>query len=132
MHVPGELQERKWNQNANLTAKNGPLFSTVLLVRTSLYFMNRNYFIMASSIQKIKPTTPPPPLPHPSWEVSQITKKKCLFSVKPITLTYYSSLINLVTNKFYFRILALFNISNDALYNYTKSQKVSSAYCKPF
>ena len=26
----------------------------------------------------------------------------------------------------------LLTISNDALYNYTKNQKVSSAYCKPF
>ena len=31
------------------------VFLTVLLVRTNFFFINRNYFIMASSIQKITP-----------------------------------------------------------------------------
>ena len=30
------------------------------------------------------------------------------------------------------RLLSTKTVSNHALYNYTKSQKVSSAYCKPF
>ena len=51
---------------------------------------------MASSILKKK---------HPRWEVCQIMKI-ALFSVKPIiTLACRNSLINPVTNKFYFGIL---------------------------
>ena len=42
---------------------------------------------------------------HPRWEVRQIIKN-ALFSVRPlIILTYRNSLINPVTNKFYFGIL---------------------------
>ena len=59
--------------------------------------MNRNYFIKASSIQKITI--------HPRWVVWQITKI-ALFSVKPlITLNRRDSLINPVTTNFYFGIL---------------------------
>ena len=66
--------------------------------KTSFYFMNRNYFIMASSVQKY---------PHPRWEVRQIMKI-APFSVKPlITVTFRDSLINPVTNKFYFVIFKM-------------------------
>ena len=52
---------------------------------------------MVSSIQEN--------IPHPRWEVRQIMKI-ALFSVKAlITLTCRNSLINPVTNKFYFGIL---------------------------
>ena len=59
---------------------------------------------MASSIQKITH--------HPGWEVRQIMKL-ALFSVKPlITLTCRNSLVNPVTNKFYFGILI--RVANEA------------------
>ena len=85
MEPEGQFQSQK-----------GAVFSTVLPVRTSFYFVNRNCFIMVSSIKNTL---------HPRWEVRQIMKI-VLFSVKPfITLTCRNSLINPVTNKFYVGIL---------------------------
>ena len=40
----GQFQGQKWG-----------VFSTVLLIRTSFYFMNRNHFIIKSSIEKDTP-----------------------------------------------------------------------------
>ena len=72
------------------------VFSTVLPVRTSFYFMNRNYFIIGSMYKNTL---------HLRREVHQIMKV-VPFSVKPLTtLICRNSLINPVTNKFYFGIL---------------------------
>ena len=83
----GQFQGQKWD-----------LSSTVLPVRTSFYFVNRNFF--NQSILYPKSTL------HSRWEEHQIMKI-ALFSVSPlITLTCRTSLINpVVTNKFYFGIL---------------------------
>ena len=84
LELEGQFQGQKWG-----------VFSTVLPIRAGFYFMNRNYFIMASSIKKY---------PHIRWEVRQIMKI-AVFSVKPlITLTCRNSLINPMTNEFYFGI----------------------------
>ena len=86
MEPEGQLESQKWE-----------VFSTVLLVRTSFYFMNQNYFIIASSIQKN--------IFHPRSEVYQIMKI-AIFTVKPLmTLTYHNSLINPVADKFYLGLL---------------------------
>ena len=87
----------KWNQKANCKAKNEAFSSTDLPVRTILYFMNRNQFIEASTIHNITL--------HPRWEPPK-TMKIAVALVKPcITLTCCNSLINPMTNKFYFRFL---------------------------
>ena len=66
--------------------------------------MRQNYFIIASSIRKNTP--------DPRWEVRQIMKI-AHFSVKSlITLSCHNSLINPVTNKFYFGILR--RVANEA------------------
>ena len=59
----GRFQCQKWE-----------VFSTVLPVRTRFYFINRNYFTMASNIQKY---------PHPRWEVRQIMQF-ALFRSNPL------------------------------------------------
>ena len=86
MEPEGQFQGPKWG-----------VFSTILLVGTSFYFMNRNHFIKATSIQNYTL--------YPRWEVRQMMKiALCL--VKPlIILTCRYSLINPVTNKFHFGIV---------------------------
>ena len=46
MESEGQFQGIKWG-----------VFSTVLLVRTSFYLMNRNYSIKASSVKNYPPST---------------------------------------------------------------------------
>ena len=68
-------------------------------------FTGKNQFLFRESKLFYHGTQYPKNTAHPRWKVSQIMKI-ALFSVKPlITLTCHNSLINPVTNKFYFRIL---------------------------
>ena len=80
----GHFQGQKWG-----------VFSPVLReVRTIFHFMNGNYFIKASSSQKDTLLS--------RWEVREIMKIS-LFTFKSLTtLACRNSLINPMTNQFYF------------------------------